>query len=104
METLGLSGSAERSEGRLKSLFWPSIQNGTDVDYLGAQGYWVCTIVAIVSFVFLAINGQPITGVAVLLLSYVGGVGGRERRYYAPLVVFIKYLLHTLFGPGGVPI
>ncbi len=104
METLGLSGSAERSEGRLKSLFWPSIQNGTDVDYLGAQGYWVCTIVAIVSFVFLAINGQPITGVAVLLLYYVGGVGVRERSYYAALVVFIMYLLDTLLAPGVVRI
>src|SRR5229473_95078 len=104
METLGLSGSAERSEGRLKSLFWPSIQNGTDVDYLGAQGYWVCTIVAIVSFVFLAINGQPITGVAVLLFYYVGGVGVRERSYYAALVVFIMYLLDTLLAPGIVRI
>jgi hypothetical protein len=100
METLGLSGSAERSEGRLKSLFWPSIQNGTDVDYLGAQGYWVCTIVAIASFVLLVISGQPITGGAILLFYYVGGVGVREHSRYAALVVFIMYLLDTLLMPG----
>jgi hypothetical protein len=100
METLGLSGSAERTDGRLKSLFWPSIQNGTDVDYLGVQGYWVCTVVAILSFVFLTINGQPITGVAILLFYYLGGVGVRERDRYAALVIFIMYLLDTLLMPG----
>jgi hypothetical protein len=100
METLGLSGSADRSDGRLKSLFWPSIQNGTDVDYLGTQGYWVCTIVAVVSFVFLVISGQPITGGAILLFYYVGGVGVRERSRYAALVIFVMYLLDTLLMPG----
>lgn len=38
MQTLGLTDSAPRTEGRLKSLFWPSIQTGHDVDYLGTQG------------------------------------------------------------------
>ena len=104
METLGLSGSAEHSEGRLKSLFWPSIQNGTDVDYLGAQGYWVCTLVAILSFVFMAATGQPITGAAILVFYYLGGIGVRERSRYAALVVFIMYLLDTLLTPGIVRI
>jgi hypothetical protein len=36
VETLNLSGSSARSESRLKSLFWPQIENGSDVDYLGA--------------------------------------------------------------------
>src|SRR5260370_2770142 len=102
METLGLSGSAERSDGRLKSLFWPSIQNGTDVDYLGAQGYWVCTAVAVLSFVFLTMNGQPITGVAILLFYYVGGAGVREPRRYAALVGFVLHLFHT-FVPPALP-
>jgi len=100
METLGLSQPAERSDGRLKSLFWPSIHNGTDVDYLGAQGYWVCTIVALVSVIFLALNGQPVMGVAILLFYYLGGVGVRERSRYSALAVFVMYLLDTLTAPG----
>jgi hypothetical protein len=104
VETLGLSGSVERSDGRLKSLFWPSIQNGTDVDYLGAQGYWVCTAVAILSFVFLTINGQPVTGLAILLFYYLGGAGVRERSRYAALVIFVMYVLDTLLMPGIVRI
>ena len=43
MQTLGLSDSTVRSESRFKSLFWPSIHNGADVDYLAVQGFWVCS-------------------------------------------------------------
>ena len=65
METLGLSGSAPRSDGRLKSLFWPSIQSATDVDYLGTQGYWVCTLIAVLSLVVLVATGQTLAGLCV---------------------------------------
>ena len=104
METLGLSSTAERSEGRVKSLFWPSIHNGSDVDYLGAQGYWVCAFVAVVSFLVLAATAQPLTGVAVLLFYFLGGVGVRERSRYAALVVFVMYVLDSLMAPGIVRI
>ena len=63
MQTLGLSDSTDRTESRLKSLFWSSIQTGTDVDYLGTQGYWVCTVVAILSFVFFVASGHMIGGI-----------------------------------------
>jgi len=76
METLGLSDSSARSYGRFKSLFWPSIQNGTDVDYLETQGYWVCTIVAAFSF--------------------------RERSRYAALAVLLMYALDSLLTAPGV--
>jgi hypothetical protein len=72
------------------------------VDYLGAQGYWVCTLVAVWSFVFLAVSGQPITGAAVLLFYYLGGVGVRERSRYAAAVVLFMYVLDTLLAPGIV--
>jgi len=100
VETLNLSGSSARSESRLKSLFWPQIDNGSDVDYLGAQGYWVCTILAIVSVVLLAVSGKPVTGAAIFLFYYLGGVGVRERSRYAAVVVFSMYLLDTFFSPG----
>ena len=83
METLGLSDSTTRSEGRLKSLFWPSIKNGADVDYLGAQGYWVCTLIAIVSFIFSLATGAPVVGAVIFLFYYLSGVGVRERSRYA---------------------
>ena len=102
METLGLSGSDPRSESRLKTLFWPSVQSGSDVDYLGAQGYWVCTIVALVSLVALIFRGNSILGPLVFLFYYGGGVGVRERSRYAAAVVLFLYVLDALFASPGV--
>lgn len=101
MQTLGISNSDPASESRLKSLFWPSIRNGSDVDYLGAQGYWVCTLVAVLSAVFLVIAGQPIVGAFIFLFYYLGGVGVRERSRFAAAVVFIMYVADMVTsGPG----
>jgi hypothetical protein len=103
MQTLGLSDSAPRTESRLKSLFWPSIQSANDLDYLGAQGYWVCAAVAVLSLVVLAFAGQPLVGVFILLFYYLSGVGVRERSRYAAACVFIVYAGDTLFtGPSIV--
>jgi hypothetical protein len=89
MQTLGLSDSTPRTESRIKTLFWPAIQSASDVAYLGAQGYWVCTIVAVVSVVVLIFRGNSILGPLVFLFYYVGGVGVPERSRYAAAVVLL---------------
>ncbi len=83
MQTLGISDSGPRTESRLKSLFWPSVQSGSDVDYLGTQGYWVCAIVAVFSLILFVATGHPIAGSFVFLYYYLGGVGVREHSFYA---------------------
>lgn len=99
MQTLGLSDSTPRTENRLKSLFWPSIKTGSDVDYLGAQGYWICTLVAISSCAFLVcsgtITGAVIAGI-VFLFYYGGGVGVRERSHYAAALVLVSFVADQL--------
>jgi hypothetical protein len=95
MQTLGLAESP-RTESRFKSLFWPSIQSATDVDYLETQGYWVCTFVAAVTFLLLLMAGQYILAPALLLFFYFGGVGVRERDVFAGAIVFAYYGLDTL--------
>jgi hypothetical protein len=102
MQTLGLSDSIPRTEGRLKSLFWPSIDSGADVDYLGAQGYWVCTAVAFFSFVLLVAMHQPLTGILILLFYYIGGVGVRERSRFAAVSVFVTYAADMLLIPADL--
>jgi hypothetical protein len=96
MQTLGISDSTPRSESRLKSLFWPSIESGVDVEYLAVQGYWVCSLVAAFSFVVLLATGQPILGALVFLLFHLGGVGVREHSRFAATIVFIYYGMDTL--------
>lgn len=51
MQRLGLSDSTPRTEGRFKSLLWPTLHNEGDVDYAGQQCFWVCAVVAAFSFV-----------------------------------------------------
>jgi hypothetical protein len=105
MQTLGLSNSTPRSESRLKSLFWPSVHSAVDVDYLGVQGYWICTLIACVSFVALLAAGQPAAAFITLLLYYLGGVGVREGSHFAAGIVLALYLLDTLAsGLGGLGI
>ena len=102
MQTLGLSDSTPRTESRLKSLFWPTVQSAADVDYLGAQGYWICTVVAAVSFVYLIATGHPVMGVLSLLVYYLGGVGVRERSHYASGVVLVLYGLDAIASGLGI--
>src|SRR5262249_52496446 len=101
METLNLSDSTPRSDGRLKSLFWPSIQSGTDVDYLGVQGYWVFSLIGVISPVFLVSLTMPIAAAAVFFLYYIGGVGVRERSPFAAAMVFVAMLAEIVTsGPS----
>jgi hypothetical protein len=82
----------------LKSLLWPSVQTGTDVDYLGTQGFLIATLVGGFSFVFSAMLGQWIIGTLLLVFFFLGGVGIRERSLYAAIVVFAYYALDTMFS------
>jgi hypothetical protein len=101
MQTLGLSESTPRMENRLKSLSWPDIKTGSDVDYIGAQGYWVCALVALVSFAF-TIFTSPFIAMLTLFLYYIGGVGVRERSRYAAVVVFALFALDVVASPFSV--
>lgn len=109
MQTLGISDSNSRNDSRLKSLFWPSIESGVDVDYLAIQGYWVCTVVAALSFVILFATRQPVLAVVTFLFFHLGGVGVREHSRFAATVVFVYYLIDILASfrlllasPGGI--
>jgi len=98
MQTLGLSDSTPRTESRIKSLFWPSIQSGADVDYLAVQGFWVCTLVGVMSLTFLLLGRQPILGVALFLLFHLGGVGVREHNPFAAAIVLLYYVIDFLIS------
>jgi hypothetical protein len=102
MQTLGLSNPEPRSEGRFKSLFWPTIKTADDVDYLGTQGFWVCTLVAALSFVVGVLSGHALIGIVVLLFFYWGGVGVREHSHYAAAIVLALYIVDTLAAGSSV--
>lgn len=101
MQSLGLSESPPKTENRLKSLLWPSIESGADVDYLGSQGYWICFAVAIVNLAVSLIAAHPIMAALSVLFYFLGGVGVRERDIYAAGMVFIVFVFQVVApGPG----
>lgn len=103
MQTLGLSSESQRSDGWLKSLLWPTVDNAWDVDYLGQQGLWVCTIVAVFGLGFSFITGSPIMiGIAMIsaLFFILGGMGIREANWPAAAMLFAVQLCNVLLKPN----
>jgi len=101
MQTLGISGRKERDDGRLKSIFWPTVENAWDVDHLGRQGFWICTIIAAYQLVFALISGNSVAmlfGVVAALVFFVGGMGVRESSWPAAALVFCLFSVNLLYA------
>jgi hypothetical protein len=95
MQTLGLSSQDKRSDGRLKSIFWPTVENAWDVNHLGQQGFWICLIVGLLQLIGLAFVGSPlflIMGIVSFLIFFLGGVGVREASWPAAAIVFTIFV------------
>jgi hypothetical protein len=100
MQTLGLSGEDRRTEGRLKSIFWPAVENAWDVDYLGQQGFWICVAVGLFQLLGGALTGNPLlffSGAALCLTFLIGAMGVREASWPAAAMVFALYLAGMLY-------
>ncbi len=99
MQTLGLASESKRSDGWLKSLLWPRVENAWDVDYLGQQGMWICCLIAVVSLVIALLSGNVIViavGILGALFYWIGGMGVRQANWQAAALVLLVYSLGTL--------
>ncbi len=100
MQTLGLSGESRRSDGRLKSIFWPTVENAWDVNYLGQQGFWICVVLAAFQIAVAAFSQNPIVLVIYVVAALVylaGGVGVREASWPAAAIVFGIFFTGLLY-------
>jgi hypothetical protein len=100
MQTLGLSGESKRSDGRLKSIFWPTVENAWDVDQLGRQGFWICLIIAVFQLLVALATGNPmmiVSGAAAALVFLIGGMGVREGNWPAAAMVFAVFFVGLLY-------
>ena len=95
-----------------KSIFWPTVENAWDVDYLGRQGFWICLWIAVFQLIVSALTGNPIViavGFAEALVFLIGGMGVRENNWPAAALIFCLFFLNQLYGlasgqfltPGG---
>ena len=60
MQTLGLSSDGKRTDGRLKSIFWPTVENAWDVNHLGQQGFWICLVIGVFQLIGTAFIGSSL--------------------------------------------
>jgi hypothetical protein len=100
MQTLGLSGESRRTDGRLKSIFWPAVDNAWDVDYLGQQGFWICVVVGLFQLAAGAMTANPLmlaSGAALCLTFIIGAMGVREANWPAAAMVFALYLAGVFY-------
>ena len=96
MQTLGLSDSTPRTESRLRALFWPTIRNETDFDYITTQGFWICVIVGALTIVFTAFASGFLAGLFEGGFFILAGGGVRQRSRVAAVVAFAAYLLDAI--------
>jgi hypothetical protein len=96
MQTLGLASEEKPSDGMFKRLFWPTIGNQYDVDLVGQQGFWLCTIVAVLSLVMSTLGHQPLIGLLLAVTYFIGGTGVRERSIAAAVLVFLCFLMDRI--------
>jgi hypothetical protein len=107
MQSLNLSGESKKSDGYLKSLFWPTVENAWDVDYLGIQGLWLCWVIGTLNLAFVVPYAcetvNPMARIVVLVAVFmiffiytVGGMGMRQTSFPAAVCIFILYVLGQL--------
>jgi hypothetical protein len=115
MQSLNLSGSEKKTDGRLKSLFWPAVESAWDVDYLGQQGFWVCLIIGVLSLALIVITASSISdsagrtvtlalGLIIFFVYLAGGMGVRESNWPAAAMIFAIYVINQLASGRGISV
>lgn len=96
-----LNSEKERDDGRLKSIFWPTVENAWDVDHLGRQGFWLCLIIAALQIIVSIAHGTPnviISGLVGASIYVIGAMGVRESSWPAAALIFAIYSLNLIYG------
>ena len=96
MQTLGLSDATPRTESRWRALFWPTIRNAVDYDYVTRQGLWICLLVGVVDLLFGLLAGNAFVATIEGLFFVFAGVGVRERSRVAAVAAFAAYFTGSL--------
>jgi len=93
MQTLGLAESTPRTENRWRALFWPTIKNEWDCDYVTTQGFWLCFIIAAFTVVLGAFTGSLAFSVFEGLFYFLAALGVRQRSRVAAIMAFAAYVI-----------
>jgi hypothetical protein len=95
VQTLGISDTPQKTDNWFQRICWPS-DSPYELSALSRRGFWMCIIVAVVSFVVLLVQGHVILAPLVLAVYALGGVGVREGSFAAANVIFLVYLVDNV--------
>lgn len=109
MQTLDVSSEPKPTNRLLKRLFWPTVENGSDVDLIGRQGFWVCFVVATAWTIGSFFMPHTLLGLLIGATYFLGALGIREQSISAAVLAFFCLFLdriasleaYLLDVPGG---
>jgi signal peptidase I len=113
MQTLGLSDSTPKSEGRLRALLWPRINNEVAAATAAQNAMYATFAVAaltVLAVLLRVVNPSSLPEVAVLLiLCVILGIGIRQFSVTASTLMLAFYVINIVatvvaraYGPGTV--
>lgn len=109
MQTLGLSDSTPKSEGRLRALLWPTIGSDVAAATVGQNAMYACVGVGAVTIALVLLRITPVSGLLDAALFLMLGIGVRQFSIAASILALLLYvanvvmsIAHGVIGPGGV--
>ncbi len=94
-----------QTDGRLKSLFWPTLRHDGDIEYITEQGFWICLLVGGLRCMLVSLQAHFVASLFDFAFFFLAGVGVRQRSKLASIVAFSVYfgsacLAQRLTGSG----
>lgn len=109
METLGLSDSTPKSEGRLRALFWPAIHSDVAAETAAQNAMYAACGIAALTVVAALLRIVPAASLVDALLFVVLALGLRQFSVAASIlatvlyaVEFVSSILRGMVGSGIV--
>jgi hypothetical protein len=109
MQTLGLSDSTPKSEGRLRALLWPRIHSDISASTAAQNAMYAGFAVGALTTVFVLLRMTPVSSLLDAALFVMLGIGVRQFSITASILAFLLYAtnvvtftIHGVLGPGIV--
>ena len=109
MQTLGLSDSTPKSEGRLRALLWPTIVSDVAASTVGQNALYACVGVGALTIILVVLRIAPVDSLLDAALFLMLGIGVRQFSMAASILALLLYvtnvamsIAHGVIGAGGV--
>jgi hypothetical protein len=109
MQTLGLSDSTPKSEGRLRALLWPRIHSDVAAATAAQNAMYAGFAVGALTAIFVLLRMTPVSGFLDAALFVMLGIGVRQFSITASILALLLYAInvvtftiHGVLGSGIV--